>query len=188
MDRNILELSDTALSYLTPEYRQLFRRHFELFQAAHRELYENALRGRLTGSEDAHYFRYMDQVDDALERLGREDARRLQYISSFWMNAIEELEEIRAVSFERRRILVRRRLATLCNTTAATLASIRNGAVSACIVCMDELAPYELVIIRLPCHPFHLFHRDCIQHWLEGHTSCPICRIVVELPPMEPHR
>ncbi|KAI5807376.1 hypothetical protein DFH27DRAFT_599149 [Peziza echinospora] len=36
--------------------------------------------------------------------------------------------------------------------------------------------PYPLVV-RLPCHPNHLFDLECIQPWLKLHTTCPLDRM-----------
>ena len=43
-----------------------------------------------------------------------------------------------------------------------------------CVICMEK---YEIneEVKTLPC--FHIFHKDCIDHWLkEGNDSCPICK------------
>lgn len=46
-----------------------------------------------------------------------------------------------------------------------------------CSICKDtfELANKAL---ELPCK--HLYHADCVKHWLKDHCSCPVCRY--ELP------
>lgn len=35
--------------------------------------------------------------------------------------------------------------------------------------------PYPL-IVRLPCHPSHLYDLECITPWLKLHTTCPLDR------------
>ena len=32
-------------------------------------------------------------------------------------------------------------------------------------------------VTKMPCS--HLFHRNCLSPWLEGHTTCPVCRAEV---------
>ncbi|MCJ1369510.1 hypothetical protein MMC20_000721 [Loxospora ochrophaea] len=36
--------------------------------------------------------------------------------------------------------------------------------------------PYPL-IVRLPCHPTHIFDLECIQPWLKLHPTCPLDRV-----------
>jgi Ring finger domain len=48
-----------------------------------------------------------------------------------------------------------------------------------CAVCLGGIHQDEIVR-RLPfCS--HLFHRDCIDKWLDLHSTCPVCRITVNL-------
>ncbi|EDQ87973.1 uncharacterized protein MONBRDRAFT_26652, partial [Monosiga brevicollis MX1] len=47
---------------------------------------------------------------------------------------------------------------------------------TACAVCLDDLEP-GVMIRQLPCQ--HLFHKDCIDPWLEAHYTCPLCKFNV---------
>ena len=43
-----------------------------------------------------------------------------------------------------------------------------------CNICMDEYKT-DNIIIRLGCN--HIFHKDCIKHWLcNERVTCPVCR------------
>ncbi|ORX74692.1 hypothetical protein DL89DRAFT_208613, partial [Linderina pennispora] len=42
-----------------------------------------------------------------------------------------------------------------------------------CSICQDEYKQGEEVV-ELPCK--HLFHDECIKHWLNVNGTCPICR------------
>ena len=42
-----------------------------------------------------------------------------------------------------------------------------------CSVCIDKFAPDD-TCRELVCE--HLFHKDCIDHWLSDNISCPVCR------------
>ena len=43
-----------------------------------------------------------------------------------------------------------------------------------CIICMEKYVLNDEVE-TLPC--FHIFHKDCIEHWLKaGKDTCPICK------------
>lgn len=43
-----------------------------------------------------------------------------------------------------------------------------------CSVCIDKFKE-EDVCRELKCH--HLFHKDCIDHWLDNNIKCPVCRM-----------
>ncbi|KAA1132956.1 zinc ion binding [Puccinia graminis f. sp. tritici] len=178
-------MTDAALAPLGPEDRDLFKLFIASLQEAYGELYRDPLRTRFNAEEQAHNSRFVDQVDDLLERLERKVAGPLFDVWLYWIRVIDELEESRVLSRRKRRILVEERLDTLSDTTPAALPSNPDGESSDCTVCIDELSNPEKSLIQLPCHPSHLFHRDCIQKWLEGHLGCPICRVEVELPPWE---
>merc|ERR1719400_514525 len=48
---------------------------------------------------------------------------------------------------------------------------------TSCVICMTDFKPGEKVR-RLAC--MHLFHVDCIDHWLTRQRVCPYCRVDVE--------
>ncbi|RDX83838.1 E3 ubiquitin-protein ligase ATL42, partial [Mucuna pruriens] len=43
-----------------------------------------------------------------------------------------------------------------------------------CSVCLSKFEDVEILRLLPKCK--HAFHIDCIDHWLEKHSSCPICR------------
>ncbi|KAL5201895.1 hypothetical protein ABZP36_036249 [Zizania latifolia] len=48
------------------------------------------------------------------------------------------------------------------------------GVAPDCRVCLVRFEP-EVVVNRLPCG--HLFHRACLETWLDyDHATCPLCR------------
>ncbi|XP_004973783.1 probable E3 ubiquitin-protein ligase XERICO [Setaria italica] len=56
------------------------------------------------------------------------------------------------------------------------------GAAADCRVCLARFEP-ESVVNRLPCG--HLFHRACLETWLDyDHATCPLCRLRL-LPPAD---
>jgi len=47
-----------------------------------------------------------------------------------------------------------------------------------CIICREEFAAGAAAVLRLPCA--HAFHEGCLDAWLRGRNTCPVCRY--ELP------
>lgn len=43
-----------------------------------------------------------------------------------------------------------------------------------CAVCLSEFADDESLRLLPGC--CHVFHPECIDQWLENHTTCPVCR------------
>jgi hypothetical protein len=53
-----------------------------------------------------------------------------------------------------------------------------------CPICFDEYEEGVSEIKTLPCG--HAFDKECIDSWLEGHTTCPACRQRIENSPLSP--
>ena len=47
---------------------------------------------------------------------------------------------------------------------------------SNCIICLSDMNVGDNVT-SLPC--LHVFHTDCIKHWLESKNSCPVCKLAI---------
>ncbi|KAJ4980721.1 hypothetical protein NE237_031558 [Protea cynaroides] len=45
---------------------------------------------------------------------------------------------------------------------------------SECAICLSSLEKEEMVMVLPNCK--HMFHAECINTWLNSHTTCPICR------------
>ena len=54
-----------------------------------------------------------------------------------------------------------------------TYSNFTDNTCDSCSICIDKFAQDD-TCRELKCH--HLFHKDCIDHWLEDNISCPICR------------
>lgn len=57
----------------------------------------------------------------------------------------------------------------------------RAGEALECAVCLAELADGEPARFLPRCA--HGFHAECIDQWLRGHSTCPLCRVDVGLLP-----
>lgn len=53
-----------------------------------------------------------------------------------------------------------------------------------CSVCLSEFEENESLRLLPKCsHPFHV---PCIDTWLKSHSTCPLCRSVIQVPPPPP--
>uniref|UniRef100_A0A6T6MRB1 RING-type domain-containing protein n=1 Tax=Rhodosorus marinus TaxID=101924 RepID=A0A6T6MRB1_9RHOD len=55
-----------------------------------------------------------------------------------------------------------------------TESSYMNGCLEVCAVCLEEIKVGEKIPV-LQCG--HVFHKPCLQPWLEKHSQCPLCRL-----------
>ncbi|KAG2308222.1 hypothetical protein Bca4012_082711 [Brassica carinata] len=48
-----------------------------------------------------------------------------------------------------------------------------------CAICLEKMSEEESKQEQPLCQPpgcVHMFHEDCLTHWLKRHDSCPLCR------------
>lgn len=50
---------------------------------------------------------------------------------------------------------------------------------SECAICLEGFAPEDMICRTRCAGGCHVFHRTCIQQWLESHETCPLCRHVL---------
>ncbi|CAL9751022.1 unnamed protein product [Musa acuminata subsp. burmannicoides] len=60
--------------------------------------------------------------------------------------------------------------------------SEEEGSAAECVVCLGAAKEGEMVRLLPDCK--HLFHVGCIDMWLASHVTCPVCRAMVEPPPV----
>ena len=56
-----------------------------------------------------------------------------------------------------------------------------------CAICMESLPGNDCLNLQLPCHPGHIFHKNCIDDWAEKNASCPLCRAALRKSPRSNH-
>ncbi|KAG5190043.1 hypothetical protein JKP88DRAFT_232657 [Tribonema minus] len=44
-----------------------------------------------------------------------------------------------------------------------------------CVICLGDYTTGES-LCRLPCPFQHVYHVECINLWLDGHSTCPYCK------------
>eukprot|EP00003_Mantamonas_plastica_P012171 TRINITY_DN2212_c2_g1_i4.p1 TRINITY_DN2212_c2_g1~~TRINITY_DN2212_c2_g1_i4.p1 ORF type:complete len:356 (+),score=97.75 TRINITY_DN2212_c2_g1_i4:101-1168(+) len=52
-----------------------------------------------------------------------------------------------------------------------------NGEIN-CVICMSPVEQDDLDYMLTPCD--HLFHKDCLERWMDIKLECPTCRAVLE--------
>jgi len=62
--------------------------------------------------------------------------------------------------------------ASSTNTTTTTTTTNTSNDANCCSICLCELDEGG-TLCELPCS--HVYHADCIGHWTEQHTTCPLC-------------
>nr|DAD18171.1 TPA_asm: hypothetical protein HUJ06_019634 [Nelumbo nucifera] len=50
---------------------------------------------------------------------------------------------------------------------------IESDLVKTCTICLEDFLE-EMEVVKLPCS--HVFHKECIVHWLKQSHLCPLCR------------
>eukprot|EP00271_Cylindrocystis_brebissonii_P012782 TRINITY_DN320_c0_g1_i1.p1 TRINITY_DN320_c0_g1~~TRINITY_DN320_c0_g1_i1.p1 ORF type:complete len:283 (-),score=31.28 TRINITY_DN320_c0_g1_i1:1921-2769(-) len=72
------------------------------------------------------------------------------------------------------------------DASAGAVVGARLYSESECSVCLQEYRNGDVLRKLHACG--HSFHGECIDVWLQGHASCPLCRKSVTPPPLEgPH-
>ncbi|KAK7291678.1 hypothetical protein RIF29_07012 [Crotalaria pallida] len=56
----------------------------------------------------------------------------------------------------------------------------RSSEAAECAVCLSEFEEGETGRVLPKCK--HSFHVECIDMWFESHSTCPLCRVHVEVP------
>jgi Ring finger domain len=52
-----------------------------------------------------------------------------------------------------------------------------DGSSMECPICLSAVEEGEMVKLLPKC--MHLFHGNCVDLWLSGHETCPVCRVEV---------
>ena len=57
-----------------------------------------------------------------------------------------------------------------------TLIITNNMPEDICSICLEEFK-YDEELKKLKCD--HIFHKDCLEPWLNNNNKCPICRAII---------
>lgn len=60
----------------------------------------------------------------------------------------------------------------------------QNSNLSQCSICLGDFNMSD-ILLQLTCK--HIYHRECLLHWLQTHHRCPYCRFLVYQQPVTPH-
>jgi hypothetical protein len=71
-------------------------------------------------------------------------------------------------------------------TLKCTFSTAEGWTEGTCSVCLSELVDGEKVRVLTAC--MHCFHATCIETWLRGNATCPLCRAPVMAVPARGRR
>ncbi|PLW16469.1 hypothetical protein PCANC_18562 [Puccinia coronata f. sp. avenae] len=171
----------------TPSWDQLM----QTIQPEHRVAYETwyeVIERLVRFMRDPQRTHFSDQEISDLTNAEREAMRisasiprqNLILIEEFFADPAEELARLHPFIMRRQEIVDFLDYLISNNTTSlhseTLLADSPN---SACVICFEIYLQSDVVVV-LPCHRSHHFHRACIQKWLlelvPGILTCPNCR------------
>ncbi|KAA1099344.1 hypothetical protein PGT21_004141 [Puccinia graminis f. sp. tritici] len=152
---------ERVLQDLTPEDRLAFERLFTNMREAYLELANNPDRDCFSEAEYARYFGDLEQVDLVLEgpNMEKSDVEIVEHLLDQGFSIMSVMEKSRQRSFGERNIQ-----ALLENVTPDALATNdRDDENPQCLICREDFLESNLVVVQLPCHSTHQFHRVCIN-------------------------
>ncbi|KAA1082549.1 hypothetical protein PGT21_006691 [Puccinia graminis f. sp. tritici] len=162
-----------ALQTLAPEDGERIVGFFRKMMKYFLELSENTHRDRLDAREHSYLLRDIPQIQLILQATEQSNAQLLADLINHWISLIQNL------SNTRRSQRIQDLLASMKNPPAR---SARRRAPLECPICTDNLSDNRRSNVRAPCHLTHVFHRICLEEWLQGQLNCPMCRAPFALP------
>ncbi|KAA1069215.1 hypothetical protein PGT21_016501 [Puccinia graminis f. sp. tritici] len=157
---------------LAPQDQAKMTRFLRKMMEVFLTLFQNRQRDRLDARENSYLLRDLPQIRLILQASEESDAQLLTALIDHWISLIH------AFSNARRSQRVQDLLDQMKNPPARSA----RRAPSECPICMEILSNIRHSNVRAPCHLTHVFHRNCLQEWLEGELNCPMCRAPFALP------
>ncbi|XP_078091397.1 uncharacterized protein LOC144507861 isoform X2 [Mustelus asterias] len=124
--------------------------------------------------------RIFDETNVRRRRRRRSRHRNSSFYVDESVNDGNDYEELLAFEERQGSAVVQRKLSSAeINCLPAKLFDPEHAAgKTQCYICFNDYVPREKLRI-LPC--LHDYHSQCIDRWLKGNSSCPICRVDVNL-------
>ncbi|KAL3834824.1 hypothetical protein ACJIZ3_009560 [Penstemon smallii] len=72
--------------------------------------------------------------------------------------------------------------ATINNLQIVLYKASGNFSEAECCICLGIFGDKEEVKVLPACR--HCFHSECVDKWLSGHSSCPLCRAPIQVDPL----
>ncbi|EFP76351.1 uncharacterized protein PGTG_02792 [Puccinia graminis f. sp. tritici CRL 75-36-700-3] len=168
MNEALIEGTFAALYRLRRRLQLFFLDEFDGLYEIFEELRDNP---HCNGLDDDRYQRFLGPVPSHIVRafvrldegeLSNEDAftrdpleTPLIQIYALWRSLIRSLHTFRRATFAF--------LDSLIVSDATAAATSPDGEALECQICAEDIIQPGQIILQLPCHPTHLFHRECLQ-------------------------
>lgn len=127
------------------------------------------------------YYRVSASASDAQDEVFVFDS---VFMGNGYRNTVENNFIGRRASFRVRPLfaaLSRQLQDSITTTTESSSSSSSMGECSICLQLLSSGSNRSKAIIRMPQPCSHVYHLNCITHWLTIKNTCPLCRRIINL-------
>ncbi|KAA1096723.1 hypothetical protein PGT21_026568 [Puccinia graminis f. sp. tritici] len=170
--KNCSEQIRVAVQTLATPDRVTMRVFFRKMLKYLLKLAEYPQRDRLDARENSYLCRDIPQIRLILRATEEFNAQLLATLINHWISVINNYSNARRSQ----------RVQDLLDRMKNPPARSAQHAPSECPICTENLSDNRHSNVQAPCHLTHVFHRNCLQEWLQGELNCPMCRAPFALP------
>ncbi|PLW16475.1 hypothetical protein PCANC_18554 [Puccinia coronata f. sp. avenae] len=182
LEANSIPSWDQVMQTLSPENQILFENTYD---GLHRLIYEITNDHYRTHFSSEEISDYTGDVNELMRITASIPPEIAIILSEYFEHATEELARLHPIVLQRQYVvasldyLTRNNPRPLCPNTFPIGPSDH-----ACVICFESYAEEDVIVV-LPCHRSHHFHRACVEKWLlrliPEPLTCPNCRTQLAL-------